>query len=157
MGRLAKVLEYFEEEFDGATIGRVKCDLGGERPVTADHYSALGEEEHPLPGDFAFLVEDDGTGRWVAIRFFDPKWTRRAQPGEIVRYSRDASGAPKAIWHLKADGTIDLNSGKAKVSPSGELTCAAEITAMAGAAPVKVSTHQHPTGVGPSGPPTPGT
>lgn len=156
MGRLAEVLEYYLDDDDGRTIGRVKCAITEQDIVTADHYSAVGEEEQPLPGDYAFLVEDDGAGSWVAIRFFDPKWVRRAGPGEIVRYSRDSSGEPKAIWHLKADGTIDLNGGKAQVSPSGELTCAAEITAMASAAPVKLSTHKHPTGVGPSGPPTPG-
>lgn len=156
MGRLAEVLEYYVENVDGMQIGRVKCDAGGGRTTTADHYSGVGEEENPLPGDFAFLVQDGGTGRWIAIRFFDPKWTRRAGPGEIVRYSRASDGSAKAIWHLKADGSVDINDGKATVSASGELTCADEVTAMALSAPVKLSKHPHPTGVGPSGPPTPG-
>ncbi len=157
MGRLAEVLECYVEEIDGMKISRVKCDAGGGRPITADHYSGVGEEENPLPGDFAFLAEDSGTGRWVALRFFDPKWVRRGAPGEHVRYSRSSDGTPKTVIHLKADGSCVVNE-KVTISASGAVDAAGEVTAKAGTpGAVGGSTHTHTTPVAPTSPPTPGT
>lgn len=54
---------------------------------------------------------------------------------------------------MKVGGSLDLNG--VIIDSSGNLTSPAEVRAM-GPAGVKLSTHPHPTAMGPSGPPTPG-
>lgn len=56
---------------------------------------------------------------------------------------------------LTFDGDLTVNGD---LTVSGDIKAAGEITAKNGTpASVKLSTHTHPTGVGPSGPPTPGS
>lgn len=70
------------------------------------------------------------------------------------------AGDPKlpaaSLW---PDGSsvseISLTTGTLIVH--GDIECTGEITAMSDTLPVKLSTHKHPTSVGPSGAPTPGT
>ncbi len=51
-------------------------------------------------------------------------------------------------------GTIELDGD---IVSTGKIEAEGEIAAMAASAPVNLSTHIHPTGVGPSGGPAPGT
>ena len=66
--------------------------------------------------------------------------------------------------HPASGGTVKIVVGgtvfeqtSSGISITGDLTVSGEVTARSGTQPVHLSTHQHPTGVGPSGPPTPGT
>lgn len=58
---------------------------------------------------------------------------------------------------LKADGTIEIVSKGNKIYFEGDIEASGEITAHSKTLPVKLSTHLHPTPVGPSSAPTPGT
>jgi len=58
---------------------------------------------------------------------------------------------------MKADGTIEIVSKGKKITFDGDIEATGEITAKAGSTPVKLTTHLHPTPVGPSSAPTPGT
>jgi hypothetical protein len=65
--------------------------------------------------------------------------------------------------HIKPDNSIEIMSASGGVKIDGDLHVTGkvdadgEMTAMASGASVTVSKHKHPTGTGPSGPPTPGT
>ena len=58
---------------------------------------------------------------------------------------------------MKADGTIEIVSKGKKITFDGDIEATGEITAKVGSTPVKLTTHLHPTPVGPSSAPTPGT
>lgn len=129
-------------------------DPGTGNDLTSTVFSGSGFDAAGLPGDLACVI-DIGGGK-VAIGFIDPAITPIAEGGEVVIYSRSAPGVVAAKIHLKNSGSIFLNG--VEITPSGEVKAPGEVTAKAGTpAEVKVSTHQHPTAMGPSGPPTPGT
>lgn len=157
MSTIAEVLEFTRSvDSNGFNVSEAKCDLGGGNIVTAVHYSPPGDDAHPLAGDFAILVEGGGQGNWIAVGFIDPQLAPSAGPGEKIVYSRSAPGVIASKIHLKADGSVVINDA-VTITSSGAVQANGEVTAMAAAVPVSLSTHQHPTGVGPSGPPTPGT
>lgn len=146
----------------------VTVDLGGGDLVTAEHYGDPGVDAPPLPGDEVVVEELDGAGAASATAYQDPKNPGVAIPGEHRTYARDAAGVIVAEIWAKADGwvavktiksgaKIDLNG--VQIDEQGNMTVPGEITAMAAvpATAVKLSTHIHPTGVGPSGPPQPGS
>lgn len=56
---------------------------------------------------------------------------------------------------LAEDGTVTING--LRIDPQGNLSTPGEVTAKDQTAPVNLSTHLHPTAMGPSGAPTPGT
>ena len=75
------------------------------------------------------------------------------------------------LW-LKGDGSlvIENGAGKLELAPNGDVTingvvidtngnvaAPGDVTAMAAGPSVHLSSHVHPTGVGPSSPPTPGS
>lgn len=166
------------ETADGIPVAEVLVELaGGDKPVVAHRYGPPGSDDAPLAGvDYALLERGPGSGQWYVMAFFDPRHTPVAEEAEVYRYSRSGDGSVQATEHLKSDGTIVLN-GTITIQPNGtiqiadKVTIAAdgnietaggieadgEITAKASSAPVGQTTHQHPTGTGPSGPPTPGT
>lgn len=99
-----------------------------------------------------------------------PKLPLPLQKGGVVYY--DAAGS--YLLFKPDDKTIEVHpasGGKVRIvvgstvfeqtesgiSITGDLTVSGEVTAKSGAQPVRLSTHVHPTGVGPSGAPTPGS
>lgn len=145
-------------------------DPGGGDTITVPHYANPGDDSAPLPGDSVALAEA-GT-REAAVGCADTQNAGKAQPGEKRLYARDAGGAVVVEVYLQRDGSITLGNsvGGIRIKPNGEVeingvtistagavSAPGEVTVMASSAPVKVSTHLHPTGVGPSGSPTPGT
>lgn len=174
-----KVVEYREGD-DGP---EVKVDNGGDVFV-AEHFAPPGCDAPPLPGDFAAVSDAPGAGGSQATGYNDTKNTGKAKPGEVRHYARDASGAIVGEWWVKGDGTFVFENagGTFEISPDGKLKAdvpeaeftgdlkvegnitagasieaGGEITWNAKAAPTKASTHTHPTAMGPSGPPIPGT
>lgn len=121
-------------------------------------------------GDFVILLfPEQSIGAWRALRGAE------TSPGDLRRHSITSAyaipcGFPDASKFTVTEPTKitikcaagvriegDLNVQGA-LSVTGAITAGAEITAKFGTpAAVKVSTHTHPTGVGPSGPPTPGS
>lgn len=74
--------------------------------------------------------------------------------GETALYTAGAQGGTRIL--LKTDGSVVITPSS-KVRIEGDLEVTGEVKAMADGASVSLSTHQHPTAMGPSGPPTPGT
>lgn len=108
MGNVSKVLNS-----DGVDV---KSDRGSGDNVTAHHFSAPGDDSHPLPDDYAALTPSTGTGRQLSVAYRDGKNAAVAGPGEKRIYSRDAEGNVKASAYLKSDGTIELkNVGNASI------------------------------------------
>jgi hypothetical protein len=157
VGRIGEVLTFRRIEDERGNVAEVTVDIGDpNNPVTAEVYLPPGSDEHPLPGDEAFLIEGPGTGNWIAVGFADTKLAGTAEPGERIIFSRSAPGVIAAKIHLKADGSVVVN-GTVTISPSGAVSADGEVTAMASGSGVTLSQHIHPTGVGPTSPATPGT
>jgi hypothetical protein len=172
VGRIAHVESserYTEEGDDGtAHLTRVKCDPGGGALQVVEHFSDCGDDSLPLPGDPVALEDASGSGNEQVVGYADIKNAPKAGPGEKRIYSRAADGSPAAEFWLKANGDIVVTSlapgGKitlngVTIDQQSNLTAPGEVVAMAAtpATAVKLSTHLHPTGVGPTSPPTPGT
>jgi len=170
MSRVAAVLSSERVTDDDGHGVDVKCDPGG-NPITAPHFADAGDDSQPLPGDFVALGDSSGSGGEHVSGFADVRNEGKAKPGEKRIYARDASGAVKIELWLRGDGSlvIDNGSGQVELAKSGDVTingvvidasgnvkAPGEVTAMASAVPVKLSTHFHGTGVGPSSPPQPG-
>lgn len=174
--QLAKVLHVERVVDDGVPKVQVQVNVGGdgddEDAETVDHLSPPGVDALPLPGDEVQLDDVEGEGSSSACSYADPKNEGKALPGEHRSYARDDEGTLVCeIWQKK-DGTIAIRtvaSGK-KVDVNGVLfdqqgnmVVPGDITFMAVDASnpsptaVKLSTHLHPTAMGPSGPPQPGS
>ena len=151
----------------------LSCDAGGGPLVSADHYGPSGDDSPPLPGDFA-SVEDarTGGGHKLVLGYHDPNNASKAANGEVRRYARASSGAVTCEFWLKGNGDVEITSIKTggvvringveidqqgNIKTPGKLDADGEVTAQSSSAPVALSTHLHPTGMGPSDKPTPGT
>jgi hypothetical protein len=95
----------------GAQAPEAKVDRGGGDSITAYHFSAPGDDSQPLPGDVAFVAEDEGAGNGQIVGYQDPKTSPAAGVGEKRIYSRSGPGVVAAEVWLKADGSIDLLTG----------------------------------------------
>lgn len=167
MARVGEILEYKRTETDsGVAISDVQVDLGGGNIVTARHYQAPGDDSYPLVGEYALCVETGS--EYTVVGFIDPQLTYEAEEGERLLFSRSALGQIKAKLHLKADGSVVINE-TVTIDPDGNITTDGtidaagaissdgEVTAMAAGPGITLSQHLHPTGVGPTSPPTEGT
>lgn len=161
------IVQLFERVVeDGAPLVEVQVDAGGGELLTLEQVDPCGDDSPPLPGDYVAISESTGSGAARTAGFADPKNPGKALGGEKRLYARDAGGTPVAELWLKGNGDIAITSIKGgskitlngvEIDQQGNITTPGDVTAKLGAAPVRLSTHQHPTGVGPSGPPTPGT
>ncbi len=166
MGATAVVIS-FERVVDdnGSGVG-VKVDTGGESPVTAEHFDSCGEDSPPLPGDFAAINDAPGCGAQSISGYVDPKNAGTALGGEKRIYARDPDdgsvvaeiwikgSGDVAVTSIKSGGKIILNG--VEIDQQGNVTTPGEVTAKLGTAPVKLSTHLHNSGTGPTASPTPG-
>lgn len=163
-GQIAIVESSTRAQDEGAHVVEVQCDPGGGANVTAEHYNPPGVDSRPLPGDTVALQSSAGSGRMQTAGYVDTANQGKAQDGEIRIYARSVDGAAGAEIWIKRDGAIEItvaSGGKVRITGdveiTGELKATGEVTAMSTGPGVKLSTHTHPTGVGPSGPPQPGT
>ncbi len=170
MGFLATVVEFTRSIVDGAQTPEAKVDRGGGDAVTAYHFAPPGDDSQPLPGDLAYLGDDEGAGNAQILGYQDPRNAGVAGRGEKRSYARSAAGALACEVWLKADGTIVVKnavvtlqlaaSGAASVSNSNgsiDIDAAGNVTATTPLGTFGAGTHQHTTPFGPSGPPIPGT
>ncbi len=132
MGRAATVI-------DVEADGDIRCDEGGDDPLTADGYQPAGDDSPPRAGDEVGLADGVETGGAQVIGYNDDT-TKKAAKGEKRIYSRTlADGTVVAEVYLKGDGTIVLESlipGGAKISllPGGDVLLggsATELVALA--------------------------
>jgi hypothetical protein len=173
-GRLGKVVLCERVKKGDVPAVEVQVELGDDshpETVTSEMLAEPGVDALPMPGDEVIIEEAEGAGETIAQAFADPKNEGKAAPGERRTYARDANGDVACEIWCKADGTVALKSIKAGgkidlngvlIDQQGNITVPGEVQAMIGMpdAPlpgVKLSTHLHPTGVGPTSAPTPGT
>lgn len=160
MGRTGTVLSFEKRTDEGVKFAEVKVDIGGGDVVTAVYMPPLGESDWPFPGDDAALIQAPGTGNWICVGFNDPTLEQPASaPGEKVVFSRLAPGVIAAKMVLKTNGDVVFNDNITLKKATGTLEVNGDVVAAAAlpATSVGLLTHVHPTGVGPSGPPTAGT
>ncbi len=121
MGRLAKLLSFVRVERNGAKLSDVKVDPGGGPNITAEHFAPIGEDAHPLPGDYVVTSDVRGTGREAVTGYVDPKNESKAQAGEKRIYARDESGAVVVEIWLKNTGEATLinENGAVTLRPDG--------------------------------------
>jgi hypothetical protein len=121
--RIAELLSFTRATVDEAKISDVKVDPGGGANITARHYSAPGDDSHPLPGDSVVLVEAPGAGAQSAVGYLDPVNEGQAAAGEKRVYSRNADGEPVAEVWLKSDGEVLVRSieggSVVRIAPDG--------------------------------------
>ena len=179
MSTVAVVVAFERVSDDNGNGVTVKADIGGENLVNAEQFDGCGDDAPPLPGDFVSLDDNaPGAGAHSVQGFADSKNTGKALGGEKRIYARDPDDGSVVceIW-LKGPGKISIEALKpgadielstaasggdiilngVKIDTAGNITAPGEVTAKAATTPVKLSSHLHPTGTGPSGPPQVGT
>lgn len=152
MGKLGIIQSFVRRVRGGVPVSDVAVDAGGGFIITAEHFSAIGDDAHPLAEDYVALMSNTGAGRESAIGYLDPVNTPTAGPGEKRIYSRDASSGVTAaeIW-LKSDGSIVASNGSGSfalaaggvvtingvtIDTSGNITTGGNIGAASVAAPL---------------------
>lgn len=121
---LGKLLSFIRGLRNGAKISDVKVDPGGGPNVTAEHFSAPGDDGHPLPGDYVVGVSIQRSGGSAVVGYLDPKNDQKAAAGEKRIYARDSGGASIVELWLKNDGTAVLEnaSGSVTLAANGDIT-----------------------------------
>lgn len=126
---VAKILSFDRVSGDASDV---KVDRGGGDNLTGQHFSAPGDDSHPLPGDYVLMSDPRGSGRQSVSGYHDPKNLQTAAAGEKRIYSRDESGATVAEVWLKNDGSINIQSingasvfiNGVEITPDGDIKLA---------------------------------
>ena len=117
MGRIAVVRQWIVQ----ALSGLVNSDPGGGETLNSQYLQSSGEDAPPLPGDYQFVDEAQGTGATYALGVVDGKNALQAAPGERRTYSRNSEGAIMATFFMRADGsaTISNSNGSHTLAADG--------------------------------------
>jgi hypothetical protein len=169
VGLIGRVLSFVAKVRHSANVVDVEVKAGGMPLLTAEHFSAPGDDSAPLDGDYVILSDVAPMGRKVVVGYLDARNAPMAAKGEKRIYARGTSGVVGSVWlkadgsvtvantlgsfALSADGTINLNG--VTISPTGEVTVPASLT-LAGH---EIAAHTHPilsgsSAPGPTGPNT---
>jgi hypothetical protein len=122
VGRIATILSFVRALANGAKVSDVKTDSGGGANITAQHFSAPGDDSHPLTTDYAVTVDVPRTGSEAAVGYVDPLNTPKALEGDKRIYARDkGTGAVVVELWLQNDGTAILSNdnGSVTLRPDG--------------------------------------
>ena len=124
MGRLGIVKQIARAVIRGANVLNAIADPGGGANVSARVFGAAGDDSPPMPGDTVVIVPLGQLRGNAAVGVVDTKNAGAAAAGEVRRYSRDASGAPVAVFWLKSDGSIVVSNagGSFVMAPGGAVT-----------------------------------
>ncbi len=125
MGLIAKVLEFARSVSNGVPSSDVKSNPGGEDLNTPQHFQDANTDSAPLPGDYDLLVGVQGSGRYGAAGYVDPKNKQSAQAGEWRAYARDSETGEQVVqvW-VMSDGAVltENDNGSHMLFPSGAQT-----------------------------------
>lgn len=159
MGLIARVLAFALNSRD---VPQVRVDPGAGANFTADY---VGDDIHPLPDDYAILVDVTGSGRAVAVGFHDSVNPPAAARGErILRGRNSSTGASVVSIWLKNNGSVVIanSSGNITLKTNGEvdingatITTAGDVKTLTG---ISLMNHVH-TSAAPGSPtsvPVPG-
>jgi len=144
MGRIVIVENFARALRDSSYVSDVIVDTGGGESVTAEHYSAPGDDSYPLTTDYAAIVHTQRTGSNAVVGYADTLNAPKSLQGDKRIYSRDSNGVAIADVWLKADGSISLVNANGSIvlgangvvtingvifSTSGDVTAPGTITA----------------------------
>lgn len=124
MGLISILRSFTRVVRNGAQASDVKIDPSGGANVTAEHFSAPGDDSHPLPDDFAVAVSVAQTGRAAVIGYIDPLNTPKAEDGEKRIYARDPSDGSVVVevWLKNTGEALTSNvNGSVTLSPDGTI------------------------------------
>lgn len=121
---LGKLLAFIRGERNSAKLSDVKFDPGGGPNVTAEHFSAPGDDAHPLPGDYVVGVSIQRSGGSAVVGYLDPKNDQKAAAGDKRIYARNSAGASIVELWLKNDGSAILSNanGSITLAANGSIT-----------------------------------
>lgn len=172
---LSTVKQFLRSVRDSLQVPEVQVAPTSEDiPVTAEHYAPPGIDAVPLEGDTAVQVAGAGNGRKAVVGYMDTVNAGVAEAGEVRIYSRNGDKEVVAYAWLKSGGEVVIRAGSSggtitlkpegnvvingvTIDTDGNVITPGDVTVKEGASQVTVSTHLHPTAMGPSGAPTPGT
>lgn len=146
---LGKLLSFIRGIRNDAKLSDVKLDPGGGPNVTAEHFSAPGDDAHPLAGDYVVNVSIQRSGGSAVVGYLDPKNDQKAAAGEKRIYARDSGGASIVELWLKNTGEATLvnSNGYLTLKPDGEIeanrahiTAAGDVVTASG---VSLDNHTH--------------
>lgn len=123
MSKVAEV-QQFEHTDEGP---QVTVDHGGGANKTAEHFGPAGDDSQPLPGDFASIGTDRGSGRELVHGYSDSKNPSKAGPGEKRTYARALDGNVVGEVWLRNDGSLEATGkgGSITIAPDGTMTAKA--------------------------------
>lgn len=113
---LGKLLSFIRGTRNSAKLSDVKLDPGGGPNVTAEHFSAPGDDSYPLAGDYVVNVSIQRSGGSAVVGYLDPKNDQKAATGEKRIYARKADGSSVVELWLKNDGTAVLENANGKIT-----------------------------------------
>ena len=120
MGLLTRLLSFARtDNYSEATL-----DPGGGALLIGEHFSAPGDDSHPLPNDYAVTVSVQRTGGQVAVGYVDLQNAQTAAPGDKRLYSRSTAGAQVAEVWLRNTGAVTVRNGSGSIAlaPDGTVT-----------------------------------
>lgn len=172
MGLLSILKEFLRSSDQGTPTPEGKFDPGDGDVTTAGHFTPPGTDAQPLPGDLAYLGDDQGRGNLQALGWQDTKNAGVAGAGEHRIYARSPAGTVVAEIWAKADGSILVRSVLASSSVELGADGSLELANATGAVTIDASgnvtfktplgtfgagTHMHNSPFGPTAGPIPGT
>lgn len=113
MGRIGRVLDFVRRVKNGINFAEVQSSPGREGIITPQHFSAPGDDSAPLPTDYDFIVDIEGSGRAGVLGYIDAFLAGITSPGEKRIYARDSAGVLKGSIYLKRNGDIVHATGLA--------------------------------------------
>lgn len=163
MGLIAVVKSFTRLVVDGVQRSDVKVDPGGGANITGGHFSAPGDDSHPLDTDYVLLVKNRQSGGYSVVGYADPVNDPVAMVGEKRIVGRDPStGLAVNQVYLKADSSVIISNaiGAIELKADGSVNINGVIISPTGAIQtalgVDVDTHLTTgvtVGTGVSGPP----
>lgn len=106
-----------------AEVSDVQLDPGGGPNLTGQHFSAPGDDAHPLPDDYVTAVSVTQTGRVAVVGYVDPNNEQKAELGEKRIYARNSSGSTVVELWLKNSSEAELfnANGSVTLRPDGTI------------------------------------
>jgi hypothetical protein len=141
-GLITRLLSFVRSSrLNNAKVSESTIDPGGGANRTADHYSAPGDDAHPLPGDYVCVLRTQQQGRTAAVGYLDSVNAGVAAAGDKRIYSRSESGTPVTQVWLRNDGTvlIDNGTGSIAMAASGDVTINGVLISAAGEVTIPAS------------------
>lgn len=110
MGLIGRLRSFFRTALSGDNVSQSTVDLGAGHVVYADHFSAPGDDSHPLDDDYCIALSNGREEGFAVVGYVDQRNAGVAAKGEKRIYGRDSAGASVCQVHCKADGAIVVSN-----------------------------------------------